>query len=252
VANGLEALKKKKSRAFAKLKATLPSRNRRQPKEEQIDLPTLRENPLRKAWRRVSHLPRLAWQWFWRFLAALSVVAGILFFLPRLDVSPGPGSANDEPWDAPISLTNNGFLSVYPQSITCWVGSYLLMDPKNPTRHAGVENLAFAYTGSTGEIQRGETADFLPAPPFEFHDLPPAYSAEFMFIVDYKQHWWPWLLHKRVRYSVTRDAIGNWRWIRPYMSNATRTMNPKTKIILPPAVQQKIRKKPTQPVGPPY
>lgn len=84
--------------------------------------------------------------------------------------------------------------------------------------------------GTEGSLSRGESGDFIPSPPIRITGLV-AESAVFLFIVEYRQFWWPFPLHKRVRYNISKDADGKWIWIRPYMSQADRTFNPTTTII---------------------
>ena len=244
--------KRKRSHRFSKLKAILPASNIKPSTPKQAYLPTLGEPRLRKIFRGVRSLGDSAWRTFRGFVAGVSVLAGVLFFLTRLDVAPGPTHENSgDLTRVPLSLTNNGFLPIFPDVVTCWVLDYTVRNPSplRDVRSGGLTNIGFRYTKATatlvdstqGQLDRGETADFIPVPPIQFKGLF-AQSAVFLFIIEYHQKWWPMTLHKRVKYNVSKDVEGKWVWIRPYMSKADKTLNPNTTIIFDAKARRRILK----------
>jgi len=182
-------------------------------------VPTIVDNLLR--WARHTVVS------FWKWIGVLSILCGltgISYFWPRLDVAPASGyeSVND-PMEAALSLTNNGYLTIYPEKVSCliydWSGGF------------HITGVTFDYVGE-GTLQSGRTVDYVRET--AFRSAVKVTSANFLVIVKYYQWGWPWSLEKRYPFKANRRQDGLWVWRRPYLSWIDRHIHPGTRIIFEP------------------
>jgi hypothetical protein len=97
-----------------------------------------------------------------------------------------------------------------------------------------MRGIAISYLGG-GLLKRGETAEFTPSPSMITYVGIKVTSADFIVMIQYRQWAWPYLLEKRIRFKAERKEDDRWAWIRPFMTELDRKLNPETIItMLPP------------------
>jgi hypothetical protein len=146
-------------------------------------------------------------------LAAFTILGGIFYLVPRLDISLDASSSN--PLASPITLSNNGYLAVTIGDL------YTSIDDLKIDNGATFVRCGTLYRGQGSTLRRGESADFVPRI-LGFRPEQKALSAHFLVIVRFHQQFWPWKLNKRVRFSIEPDAAGKLRLLRAYLTEADR------------------------------
>jgi hypothetical protein len=146
-------------------------------------------------------------------LAAFTILGGIFYLVPRLDITLDASSSN--PLASPITLSNNGYLAVTIGDL------YASIDDLTIDNGATMLRCGTLYKGQGSTLRRGESADFVPRI-LGFRPEQKALSAHFLVIVQFRQQFWPRTLDKRVRFSFEPDAAGTLRLVRPYLTNADR------------------------------
>jgi hypothetical protein len=177
------------------------------------------------------------WSWLslpWTIVISVSVLVSlgsIFYFLPRLDITAGPGYASvNDPLTAPLSLSNNGYLPVYPARVSAYVYSWSNVSGNN------VAGISIDYSGG-GTLKRGETAEFIPD---QLLGMPhKVIAADFLVIVRYYQWGWRWPLEKRIRFRAKRGTRDQWEWYRPFMTDIDRNAKPRTHLVVKPSANHK-------------
>lgn len=158
-------------------------------------------------------------RWPWNLIevvGAAVALTGVFYLLPRLDVAPGPDYEHtNDPMEVPLSLTNNGFLTIHPHQVICYVYYWVAENGYS------VKNLAYDYTGG-GDIGRGESVEFARETPIQ--TVSRVITADFLVVVDYKQQFWPWTLQKRIRFKTSRTSRDAWSWNRPFLTDGDRSL----------------------------
>jgi hypothetical protein len=137
--------------------------------------------------------------------------------MPRLDIELGNHPVNANPLFVPISVKNEGYLTISVRQFICYVVRL------NTDDNSSVLTAPIGYSGTQGTIGRGQTVDFkAPFPAFVFTGA--VKDAEIMFIVRYNQRFWPVELEKRILYKIDRGEDGNLEWRRPYIPAELREL----------------------------
>jgi len=162
----------------------------------------------------------------WAIVGFLSVVGGLMGYfalLPRLEISlPASSATVYDPLGCPVTLSNKGYLSIYPETVSLYV--------KDWRNEGGGQQSGYSaeYRGAQ-LLKPGDSADFVPEPRFAMPAKP--IFADFLVIVQYRYWQWPWALEKRTRFRAERGADDHWRWSNPFMTKLDRIGRPRT--ILP-------------------
>src|SRR6266480_7305227 len=134
--------------------------------------------------RQVRNRWRKLLVWPWNAVEALVLVlglGGLFYLLPSVDIAPSSGyERGNDPMYAALSLTNNGYLSIHPQKVTCYIYRW-----RNATG-SSIGSIAFDYFGG-GTIKRSERVDFVPDPPIKESK---AFSAHFVLVIQFHRVWW--------------------------------------------------------------
>ncbi len=156
----------------------------------------------------------------WTVITALSTIGGLtayFVFWPRLDISEGPHTKDENPLGIPFAVSNNGVLPVYPQELFCWI--YNLETDKRQR----VQTWGFMQRAA-GVLRAGETVHFVPKfTPLQFSGR--ITSADLLIIARYRTVWQQ-TKAKRERFFVNRDAEGQLRYLRKYLTPEDRAFRP--------------------------
>jgi len=149
-------------------------------------------------------------------LFVFTIIGGIFYLVPRLNIAPGAHGSTDNPLSVPLTLTNNGYLTVTIGDVSTSVDKFVT------DRNNSLIRVILQYRG-TGTLKAGESADFSPQKIIDFPDQKTV-SADFVVVVEYHQQFWPTALRKRVRFRVTPDASGALQWLRPFLTDEDRKL----------------------------
>ena len=142
-------------------------------------------------------------------------------FVPRLDIAEGPHATEESPIAVPFLVSNNSYLTIYPQKIICWV--YALRTSKGVV----VKSLGFVQE-SNGALKGGDSADFvLKFNPINLAIPEDAFTeAELLIITKYRQQYWPLQLEKRVRFAIRRNSEGRLQYLKSLLTDSDRNLEP--------------------------
>jgi hypothetical protein len=158
-------------------------------------------------------------------LGSATLIGGavaLLFFVPRLSISPQAPVISSNAFTAPFLVSNDGFVSLYEVTATCAAKGVLYVDPNHPGK-----KLTLEWEGGdeheTGGILSPEVAHEIPATGrVAFHcglvDLPISgewvCSAHILLIVKYHAPLLPFIdRYRRQRFELVKDSASQIRWL---------------------------------------
>jgi hypothetical protein len=162
--------------------------------------PATTQPPRLRSW--LLDLPKKLWTW----VIGVITLAGIVFFLPRLSVSPQEPLSPEDAFSTPFIFVNNGYLPLEITTIDCSIDQLTLAGNNKP-------NIAGAHSYSLREpIELGAGGQSLVPCLKAYHVTMPIESAEASMNLRIKP--WPlfWSYPKRFRFTALHDSQGAVHW----------------------------------------
>ena len=149
-------------------------------------------------------------------LGAFTVLGGIFYLMPNLDVQPVMELPTGRVFPNAFSLKNDGYLTVYPKEVR-----FVIRDAIDTNQNAFHNCGAGTEFVSKVSLQRGESADIAVNPAFNIGQGS-IVRADILLVVKFQQWGWKWPITKRVKIEIWKDALGNTKFAKPPLTDEDR------------------------------